>query len=183
MAVEPDLPPARWLAGPRQSWAGAELGKVSAPQPGTLWAPGPSVRAVLASVCRCGCRGRPDSHFRQLAPREWSPWSEHERLPPCPTVQPEAQPSWPSAAPQLSSPWVPQLGLSGALLPSAALLAGQTSQRPTQVDSLPCFTDGFWQTVACVDGSGSLGVTLLTPWVWGAEGARRGLLCPDSSRS
>lgn len=173
MAVEPDLPPARW--------PGTELGKVSAPQPGTLWAPGPSGRAVLASVRRCGCQGRPDLNFQQLAPREWSPRSEHERLPPCPTIQPEAQPSWPSAgrSPQLLTPHCRH---RGALLPSTALLAGWTSQRPTQVDNLPCFTDGFWQTVDCVGGSGSLGVTLPTPWVWGAEGARRGLLCPDSSR-
>lgn len=44
------------------------------------------------------------------------------------------------------------------------------SRRPTRVDILPCFTGGFWRTVDCVDGSGSSGVALLTPW-WGAEGA------------
>ena len=75
------------------------------------------------SVHRCGRWGRRDSHLGQLAPREWSPWSENEAWPSRsrPHRPAGAPPSWPSAglSPQLLAPCslrVPWLGPSGALL-------------------------------------------------------------------
>lgn len=157
--------------------------------PGTLWAPGPSVRAVPSGRCTGVAVGGGGTRISGGSPRESGapgPRTKLGRRAAIPTVQPEALPSWPSAglSPQLLTPCslrVPRLGLSGALLLSAALLGGQTSRHPTQGDSLPCFTDGFCK--------------LLTVWTavapWGSpfslpgggqrelESPTRGLLCLD----
>lgn len=210
MAVDQALQPARRPAGPcqtgvacvsgctagggeragqrgRASWR-LRWGRRVTP-PGTLWAPGPSVRAVPSGRCTGVAIGGGGTRISGGSPCESGapgPRTKLGRRAAIPTVQPEALPSWPSAglSPQLLTPCslrVPRLGLSGALLLSAALLGGQTSRHPTQADSLPCFTDGFCK--------------LLTVWTavapWGSpfslpgggqrelESPTRGLLCLD----
>ena len=186
MAMDPDLQPARRSAGPCQSWVGAVLGKACAPR-----------------LAPCGCRGPVSELSPVVGAQVWplgeaglTSWAARPtRVEPLVRERSlaVAQPSPPSsrspallaicrAQPPAARPLLTEGPMARAVQgPPAEPLGGQTSQHPTQGDSLPCFTDGFCK--------------LLTVWTavapWGSpfslpgggqrelESPTRGLLCPD----